>query len=350
MADRESALQKALMRSWQKSNWLTVMLWPLSLLYRCLFVVREQLYKRGVLKRFTAPIPVIVVGNLTVGGTGKTPMVIHLVECLREMGYKPGVISRGYGGRAPAYPLLLDAATPVENCGDEPALIVKRTGVPMVVGPDRAADINLLLNSADIDVIVSDDGLQHLALNRNIEICLIDETSVHKNKCLLPAGPWREPISRLNSVDLVVRHKATTSPAQSAQSQFSSTQFSMCLVAEEPQPVNRHPQLEDESQTNPAIFDTSKRLHAVAGIGNPQRFFDTCRELGLSFEEHSFADHHQFSAADLEFGDSLAVLMTEKDAVKCQSLAKPTHWYLPVDAKLSDGFVVALSKCLESLK
>lgn len=335
----ETGLRKILMRSWQKSNGLTIMLWPLSLVYRLLFALRSQLYKMGVLASYTAPVPVIVVGNLSVGGTGKTPLVIYLIERLRELGFRPGVISRGYGGDASSYPLLLNANTPVEDSGDEPALIFRRTGAPIVVGPERAADVKLLLDRADVDVIVSDDGLQHLALNRDIEICLLDDTSPLKNLCCLPAGPLREPMSRLGSVDLIVRHQASGAVSEKAECPASNAgEFTMGLEPGEP-----HSLLE----SNQVSFDSSKPLHAIAGIGNPQRFFNTCREIGLTFTAHSFADHHRFEADDLNFNDGLAVLMTEKDAVKCQAFAKPQHWYLPVDAKLSSGFVEALLKKLK---
>lgn len=317
------AFRDSLISSWRKPNALTVLLWPLSLLYRALFVVNRSLYRLGIKRVYRAPVPVIIIGNVTVGGTGKTPLVIFLVEALREHGFKPAVISRGYAGHAPEYPLLVTSQTPVEYCGDEPTLIVRRTKVPMCVGPNRKSAIELLLDTHDVDVIISDDGLQHFALARDLELCLVDDTSPLANSHLLPAGPYREPAYRLSTVDFVIRHGGNDG-------------ICMELVATSPKPL----------VTSDAVFDSSKKIHAVAGIGNPQRFFDTCRRLGLTIEPHSFPDHHAFSLSDIDFGDSL-VLMTEKDAVKCQAFADERHWYLPVDAKLNAGFTDALIAALK---
>lgn len=310
-----------MLNGWRRPNALSMALWPLSLVYRAGFVLNRFRYQIGLAKSFKAPVPVIVVGNLSVGGTGKTPLVIYLLNELRQAGHKPAVISRGYGGQAQRYPLGVDSDTPVAECGDEPALIVRRTGVPMYVGADRKASINCLLENHDVDVIVSDDGLQHHALQRNIELCIIDKTAPQSNEFLLPAGPWRESQARLKSVDFVVSH--TVADVDQEQ------EISMRLVPSQPKPV-----LPDCS----AIFDSSKAIHAVAGIGNPQRFFTTCERLGLKFEAHVFPDHHQFQKQDIDFAEG-QVLMTEKDAVKVTKIADHRHWYLPVDAKLSAGFI-----------
>jgi len=333
-AVKESSLARLLTRSWQNPNWLTLLLWPFSQVYRALFALRTQLYRLGILRSYTAPVPVVIVGNLSVGGTGKTPLVIFLIERLRDLGFRPGVISRGYGSNALAYPALVSSNMPVSQSGDEPALIHRRTGAPMAIGPDREADIKLLLESADVDVIVSDDGLQHLALNRKVEICLMDDTSPSLNRNLLPAGPLRESLDRLNCVDLVVRHQANLTSQQPER----SNEFSMSLEPTKPCSIG------DKKVTS---FDFSRPIHAVAGIGNPQRFFNTCRELDLEFTEHSFTDHHCFTESDLDFGDDLPILMTEKDAVKCEGFANSKHWYLPVNAKLSDGFIEMLSQQLK---
>lgn len=317
------AFRTQLLKSWQEPNLLTWILLPLSWLYQLLFWVRRIAFKTRLLKSYRASIPVIVVGNLTVGGTGKTPMVIYLVELLKKSGYKPGVISRGYSGVADSYPLLVTADTPVHHSGDEPALIVKRTNIPMMVGPNRAESIQNLVAKFGIDIIISDDGLQHLAMQRDIEICLQDSTKNNHNTHLLPAGPYRESLSRLNSVDMVVRHQTELSAS------LNPPDYEMSLVAEQPQPIKISPEQAWKSNT---------RVHAVAGIGNPDRFFDTCRALGFDIIEHAFADHHQFGLADITFNDELPVLMTEKDAVKCLDIATQQHWYLPVNAKLSNGF------------
>lgn len=317
-------IKDTLEKSWKKPNLLTGLLKPLSHVYKGVFSLRKKAYRQGVFGSYRAPIPVIVVGNLTVGGTGKTPLVIYLVEQLRQQGLHPGVISRGYSGEAPEYPFAVTPNSDVSHSGDEPALIVKRTGVPMMVGPDRKAAIEALLAEHAIDVIISDDGLQHLALQRDIEICIIDDTSPQENEHLLPAGPYREPLNRLMSVDFIVRHGGDVGNADN--------QFSMSLQADEPLPLR--------SQSG-AGFPLEKPIHAIAGIGNPQRFFDTCESQNYHFEAHRFADHHHFTQSDIDFGDS-TVLMTEKDAVKCLDFADDRHWYLPVNAKLSEGLIEAV--------
>ncbi len=324
-------IRHAVENSWREPNLLTVLLWPISCLYRALFALRTRAYRIGFFSSYRAPVPVVVVGNLTVGGTGKTPLIIYLIEQLREQGFKPGVISRGYGGQAERYPCYVDRLTPVEHSGDEPALIVRRTGVPMVVSPDRGASITYLISMADVDVVLSDDGLQHLALERDIEICLLDATSPLNNTHMLPAGPYREPRSRLQSVDFVVEHGL---------SKDQPDVYAMNLTPGLPKPL---------LDNNAKSFDTESSFHAVAGIGNPQRFFNTCRSLGYRFTEHVFPDHHAFVADDLNF-DADRVLMTEKDAVKCYDFADSRLWYLPVDATLSDDFVDALTERIVDAK
>lgn len=318
-------LKKSLLKSWTKPNALTGLLRPLSSVYRGVFSLRKIAFERGVFDCYRAPVPVVIVGNLTVGGTGKTPLVVHLVEQLIERGFTPGVISRGYSGESSSYPLLVTQSTPVEQSGDEPALIVRRTNVPMAVGPDRRASIEMLLNKYDIDLIISDDGLQHLALQRDVEICMIDDTSEQQNDNLLPAGPYREPLSRLMSVDFIVRHGGEVGNAEN--------QFSMHLKPREPVAVKLE---------NNAEFPEGAHFQAIAGIGNPQRFFDTCETLGFSITAHSFADHHHFSQSDISFSGE-PVLMTEKDAVKCNEIAANHHWYLPVDAVVSHGLADAVA-------
>lgn len=323
------SIKDTLLNSWKKPNILTGVLKPLSHVYGGAFALRKKAFKNGVLDSYRAPIPVIVVGNLTVGGTGKTPLVIYLIEQLREQGLTPGVISRGYSGEAPEYPCSVTENTNVAYSGDEPALIVKRTGAPMMVGPDRKASIEALLKANKVDIIISDDGLQHLALQRDIEICIVDDTTQQQNPFLLPAGPYREPLSRLLSVDFIVRHGGEVGNAEN--------QFSMHLQASEPKRVS--PQT--AAVGSDTDFPSNEKIHALAGIGNPQRFFDTCKSLDYKFEPHRFADHHHFSTSDIDF-DNSTVLMTEKDAVKCLNIANEHHWYLPVNAKLSDGLIDAL--------
>ena len=335
-------MRQALQNSWQQPNLLTVLLWPLSLLYRLGFLLKKGAYRLGVCRAYRAPVPLIVVGNITVGGTGKTPLVVHLVEQLRLLGYTPGVISRGYGGQSDTYPLWVTQDTPAEVAGDEPVLIQRRCNVPLVVGPDRRADIELLLKSGSVDIIVSDDGLQHFAMGRDIEICVVDASRPQSNQHLLPAGPYREPLSRLQSVDMLVTHRKPgwSDDAQQGTDNQDTETIVMSLQASDPLPL-----IQSEQQA----LDTSQGLHAVAGIGNPQRFFHSCREQGWQIVEHAFEDHHRYSASDLLFGDSLPVIMTEKDAVKCKKIATEAHWYLPVSAKMSASFNRKLALLLERL-
>ena len=328
------SLREHLLSSWQRPSFLTYVLMPLSWVYRCVFAARKLGYRLGLFSSYHSQVPVIVVGNLTVGGTGKTPLVIYLVELLRENGFSPAVISRGYSGDAPHYPFEVSPETSVKESGDEPALIVKRTNVPMVVGPNRGANIDLLLAKNSVDVIVSDDGLQHLALQRDMEVCLVDDTANIKNTNLLPAGPYREPLSRLNSVDFVVHH-------QQVKDQIKHDNYTMTLQAGQAKPLT--------SQQVDSQLGQQKQIHAVAGIGNPERFFKTCELEGYTINKHSFPDHHHFQEADLVFGDDEPILMTEKDAVKCQNFKLPKAWYLPVDAQLSKGFSEALLSKLNKI-
>jgi tetraacyldisaccharide 4'-kinase len=326
------SLQRRLLRSWIKPDGLTLALWPFSLLYRCLFLVKKTSHQIGLAKSYRAPVPVVVVGNITVGGTGKTPLVVYLIELLREYGYRPGVISRGYAGESNSYPVSVKIDTEVAICGDEPAMIVQRTNVPMVIGPNRRDDIEVLLNDFDVDIVISDDGLQHFELQRDIEICLHDATSIRENTHLLPAGPYREPKSKLDVFDLLVHHVNADS--------LTDKPYSMNLVPQSIQAV---------CNTNTTSFDASDGVHAVAGIGNPQRFFDTCHKMGWNITQHAFDDHHAFVASDFQFEDHLPIVMTQKDAVKCQEFNNNSLWYLPVDVNISKEFSRRFKVLLERI-
>lgn len=305
-------------RDWLQRRWYSNApppgwLQPLSSLFGALARAR-----RRRLQPQAAPVPVIVVGNLAVGGTGKTPFVIWLVELLRDMGFRPGVISRGYGGRAPRYPWRVSARTPVAEAGDEPLLIALRTAAPVMVGADRVAAAQTLAAQSDIDILVSDDGLQHYRLDRALEVCVIDGRRGLGNGALLPAGPLREPPSRLLEVDLLVINGEgfeTDHPAQ----------VRMELRASEAQSLSGGP---------PVHLDRlrGQRVHAIAGIGHPARFFDSLRARGAEVIEHPFPDHHAYTAQDVQFLDGLMVLMTEKDAVKCRAFVGPLHYAVPVSA------------------
>ncbi len=274
------------------------------------------------------PVPVIIVGNISVGGTGKTPVVIALTEALRAAGRTPGVISRGYGGSERGPALLPGDATP-GRFGDEPVLIALRSRVPVAIGRDRPAVAQLLLaQHPEIDVLVSDDGLQHYRLRRDVEIVVVDAQRRFGNGLLLPAGPLREPVSRLAEVDVVLVN-GSTAPDESG------------LVLQADAVVAM-----DGTGSWPLADFAGETVHAVAGIGHPPRFFATLRAAGIEVIEHGFPDHHQFTPDDLEFGDSRKVLMTEKDAVKCRAFSRAGWFAVPVAATLPSP---ALARILERL-
>lgn len=305
--------------SWQARGPLSTLLLPLSWLFYALSRMRYFGYRQGLLRTERLGVPVLVVGNITVGGSGKTPLVVALVERLRAAGYTPGVISRGYGGVREQEPLLVSAKTAVRQSGDEPLLIALRTGAPVAVGRDRVAvGRHLLRAHPEVDIVISDDGLQHYRLERDFEIAVVDGERRYANGRLLPAGPLREPLSRLSTVDWQVANGAA-----------QGDEVAMRLVP-------RRAERLDGAGAEP--IGLLGRCHAVAGIGHPRRFFDTLRSAGAEPIEHPFPDHHPFTAKDLEFADDLQVVMTEKDAVKCRQFASAKHWYLPVEAELSEAF------------
>jgi tetraacyldisaccharide 4'-kinase len=301
---------------------------PLASFYGAVVRLRRRLYRGGILRSQRLPVPVIVVGNITVGGAGKTPLVIALVMALRERGWKPGVVSRGYGGSAGG-PLLLGPLPDPEQVGDEPALIASRTGAPIAVGTDRPAAARLLLDQ-DVDVIVTDDGLQHYALQRDVEICVLDGVRRLGNGRLLPAGPLRETASRLGRVDFIVCNGREPRPDETPMRLAADTAVSLI----------------DRSVRKPLAMFSRMRVHAVAGIGHPQRFFDTLREHDIDVIGHPFPDHHRYTLGDLAFGDDLPILMTEMDAVKCRAFAKTDWWSVPVAAELPESFFDAITQRL----
>ena len=297
------------------------MLLPLATLFGSLVALRRALYRAGLFASQRLPVPVIVVGNITAGGTGKTPLVLWLCDFLREHGYRPGIVSRGYGGRGQTTAVRESSAPDV--AGDEPVLLARRSRCPVWIGRDRVAAARALLAAnPGCDIIVADDGLQHYRLGRDFEIAVVDGSRGAGNGLPLPAGPLRESTRRLEQVDAVVVTGSGFSPPASKPS------FAMALDGNE-----------FRNLLNPAFHQEAgaflgKRVHAVAGIGNPSRFFDHLQRLGLSFSAHAFADHHAYVQADLEFGDADAIIMTEKDAIKCLQFARENHWVLPVDARV----------------
>ncbi len=313
---------------WYRISPWHIVLWPLSLLYGSVTAIRRGLYRSGFFKSRILPAPVIVVGNITAGGSGKTPLVIWLADFLRGKGFHPGVISRGYGREGDEVREVL-AHSSANEVGDEPLLIFRRTSCPVVVGRDRVAAAQMLLQkNPQVNVIVSDDGLQHYKLAREIEICVVDGARGFGNGLLIPAGPLRESVARLDQIDAIIINGGTKNI--SIKSNIYKTFMQLAGV--------QFYNLNDPQQTRQAQDFIGKNIYAIAGIGHPARFFTHLKNLHLSFTEHAFADHHRFIAEDLVFENADAILMTEKDAVKCTSFATAQFWALAVSAEVDATF------------
>jgi len=310
-------------KHWYRRGAVAWLLWPVSLLFGCAVLLRKILYQVRILGGKHPGIPVIIVGNLTVGGAGKTPLVIWIAELLAKNGWAPGIVSRGYGGNAAARDAAPRAATVASDpaeVGDEPILLSRRGGCPVWVGADRVQVAAVLRREEPrVDVLVLDDGLQHYRMRRDLEIAVVDARGFG-NGFLLPAGPLREPRLRLKTVDAVVAHGGTAKG------------YAMHLEGDT---VHR---MTDSRERQPLQAFAGQKVHAVAGIGDPNRFFLHLGNAGLKIVPHPFPDHHPFKPADLEFGDDAPVLMTEKDAVKLRSAPRANWWVLPVAAKLDPAF------------
>jgi tetraacyldisaccharide 4'-kinase len=312
---------------WYEPNPLSVLLLPLAWLFCLVVILRRFFYRARIFNAAKLPVPVIVVGNITVGGTGKTPLVVAIIEHLRNRGFNPGVVSRGYGGKATSWPRAVDENSDPVQVGDEAVLLARRCRCPMSVGPDRPQAARELLDKHSCDVIISDDGLQHYALHRDIEVVVIDGVRRFGNNRCLPAGPLREPVQRILEADYVVANGAA-----------QSNEFEMTLH------MKAARKLKDTRATIELSELANKQMHAVAGIGNPQRFFLQLNSMGIDVIEHPFKDHHPYSASDICFNDELPVLMTEKDAVKCLGFAQENHWYIPVAAEINKNFLENLTE------
>lgn len=328
------AFTDRLLAAWYAGHPALALLRPLEALYRCVVTRKRARFVRGESASYRAPVPVIVVGNITVGGTGKTPMILWLIEHCRRQGLKVGVVSRGYGAKPPQLPWRVQADQPAGQAGDEPLLIVQRSGVPLMIDPDRSRAVQALLVSEPLDLILCDDGMQHYRLARDLELVLIDAARGLGNGRCLPAGPLREPAERLRDADAVLFNGSSEDRADG---------FGFCL-----QPsalVN----LRTGERRGLDHFSAGQRLHAVAGIGNPQRFFNTL--LGLNWQPvpHPFADHARFSAESLAFAPPLPLVMTEKDAVKCRAFAADDWWYLAVEAQPTAAFSTWFDNQLQRL-
>jgi tetraacyldisaccharide 4'-kinase len=323
-----SRIEERLKDVWYGGREPGVALRALSALYGVVAQARRAAYQRGWLRVHRVGAPVIVVGNITIGGSGKTPLVIALVEHLRARGWKPGVVGRGYG-RSSRGQVVVDATTSALDGGDEPVLIARRCQVPVVVDADRVAAARRVVELG-ADIVIADDGLQHYRLHRDIEIEVIDGARRRGNERLLPAGPLREPVQRASECDLCVANGGASEVGE----------WPMKLIGDT---LSR-----SDGAGQPIDEWRGRRVHAIAGIGNPDRFFRALRERGLDVVEHAFGDHHAFVPDDLRFGEDLPVVMTEKDWVKCIGFAPAYAWMLPVRAECPEAFFADFASRLES--
>lgn len=312
---------------WYRKNIhpLLFFLLPFSWLFGFIVVIRRALYRVRLLKTHSFSVPVIVVGNITIGGTGKTPFVLWLAQFLRAQGYKPGIVSRGVGGKKHRQPYWVMPTDTAVTVGDE-AILLQRSGCATVLCVDRAKAVSSLLSQSDCNIVISDDGLQHYRLGRDIEIALLDGVRQLGNQCLLPAGPLRELPKRLSEVDFVMV-KGNDNPHG-----FGFTLESQYVVSLKTQ------------QTFVLTDFPHKKIHAVAGIGHPEGFFQQLKAANFEVMSHAFPDHYLYQAQDICFRDTYPILMTEKDAVKCEAFADERCWYVKTDVKIADGFAEQLLK------
>jgi len=318
-------------RHWYRITPLHLILFPLSLLFRALVALRRILYSIRMLPSYKLPVPVIVVGNISVGGTGKTPLTLALAQQLVERGRHPLIVSRGYGGAAQR-PQQVDADGDAQQVGDEPLLMARRKLCPVWIGKDRAAAAQAALHAhPQCDVVLCDDGLQHYRMQRDVEVAVVDGERRFGNGFMLPAGPLREPAARLQNVDAVVANGGEP----------SADQYAMRLSGE------IFYNLLEPGKTAAAEHFRLLNNHAVAGIGHPQRFFSHLQSLGIPCTPHAFPDHHPYSRADLAFADCGAILLTEKDAVKCAAFADARYWVLRVDAQIDPALVDHILRKIE---
>ena len=310
-------LERLFNRIWYRRNHpLSLLLAPLGWLFRLIVWLRRVAYQLGVLPATQFDLPVIVVGNISVGGTGKTPLVAWLARKLQDVGFAPAIVCHGYGGCATDWPQQVRADSDPVVVGEESVLLARHSDCAVAAGPDRVSVIEALLAHSHCDVILCDDGLQHLRLRRDIEIAVIDGVRRHGNGRCLPAGPLRESVSRLQTVDLVVANEGA------ARGEFEMKFKPGCLIS-----------VKSPREDHDLVNLRGARVHAVCGIGNPARFFAMLENQGAKVIAHEFPDHHHFTLSDVSFDDELPILMTEKDAIKCERFATDAHWYVAMDVE-----------------
>ncbi|MBT7110773.1 MAG: tetraacyldisaccharide 4'-kinase [Proteobacteria bacterium] len=315
----------AIQRSWQGISIVSALLTPLSLIYYLIITARRWAYKLGLLSVYHAPVPVVVVGNITVGGTGKTPIIIELARALQSRGWNPGIISRGYGVKL-TQPIEVTPDSDPRKVGDEPVLISQQTRLPVVTYPDRALAIKTILSSK-VDIILSDDGLQHFAMGRAVEISVVDGEFSYGNGLLLPAGPLREPRSRLNAFDIQIRRNGSAEAGE-------------ILVVSN---LSRARNIVDGEQKDLGDFE-GVSVVAVAGIHYPERFFNGLAAKSIQFETLAFSDHHRFTIGDLP--SDRTVLMTTKDEVKCREFAQKSWWAVDQETILPDQLIENIERVI----
>lgn len=332
-------LQQFIENAWYNGHFFLVLLWPLEAVFRCLVFLRKKGYQQGWSSSYKADVPVIVVGNITVGGTGKTPLVIALSKRLQLSGYKPAIISRGYGSKLGTYPYAVKLDDSATLVGDEPLLLAQRTQVPVIIGSNRSASLAYIKDYYDCNVIISDDGLQHYAMQRDIEIIVVDAQRQLGNGHCLPAGPLRESKKRLLSADAVVLNNGSSLGVYPELPTYTMTyEYEHLVNLHSKQTVNFEPS------------GIGRSVHAIAGIGNPERFYQQLAAVGFEPECHYFPDHHDFNAQDIAFPINKPIIMTEKDAVKLAALNLDNAWFLPVDAQLDESFYTMLIRQLNTFQ
>jgi tetraacyldisaccharide 4'-kinase len=310
-------IYNAFLYAWYQYPWVFLICLPFSIVYQFIMSIRRFCYQKNWFKKYRAPVPVIVVGNFVVGGTGKTPMVIALAKLLIQSGYHPGIITRGYGSKKSAQNLFISKDTDPSLAGDEPVLIATQTGCPVIKNKNRASAAKLLAQQCDI--IISDDGLQHYGLIADIKIAMQPDRTWLRNNFLIPAGPWRESQYSLKTVDFVMESQVeieSISPLSIAASK---------VLGDEP-------------------------VHAVCAIAAPWRFFKLLNDFGLKTINHAYPDHYLLTENNLKFDDNLPVLITEKDAVKCKNFNLSNVWVVKIKTKLDPQFTTALLNKLSSVR